>query len=135
MTEIRCGSKCIAVRQTCAMIGRPASLCRTLAMLDFMRVPRPAARTRISSVVGGSAIRVILSSGWQEFRACMNSRTCSPGTVNDDAGQTFRVVAHHLTPVQEVRAYDFSLQIESAEFCFVQADLVGAICAILFSLM
>src|ERR1051325_7590755 len=37
------------VRQTCAMSGRPPSLCRTFAVEERMRVPRPAASISMSS--------------------------------------------------------------------------------------
>src|SRR5882762_2777760 len=37
------------------------------------------------------------------------SRTCSLGTRNHDAGQTFRVVTHHLALIEQVGAHDLSL--------------------------
>src|ERR1041385_1002980 len=53
ITVIARGSSCAAVRQTCAINGRPSSLCSTFAVTDFMRVPRPAASTSTSTSAAG----------------------------------------------------------------------------------
>ena len=47
-TCTRDGSSSRAVSRTCASSGLPAISCSTLAWLDRMRLPRPAARTTIS---------------------------------------------------------------------------------------
>src|SRR5947208_1439884 len=139
MTYSRRGSNNAAVPQTCAMMGRPPSLCRTLARRDFMRVPRPAARIRTSRLASNPVFSVICSSmaSIRKLELCANKtlRTCSSGAFHDDASQAVRVVTHHFAPVQKIGADDFSVSINNSEVIFVQADLISAVGAIYLSLL
>src|SRR5882762_2998093 len=78
---------------------------------------------------------LVLAGGELGLYARQSSRTCSLGTRNNDAGQTFRVVAHHLALIEQVGAHDLSLRIQNTDLRFVKAHLKCAVGSIRLSLL
>src|SRR5712692_10171578 len=108
-----------------------------------MRVPRPAARTSISSGFSGpvesgcSLIRILLRGPASKLRfPNTNSRPRLLAASDYHTSKARRVMADHLAVVQQIRPHDFSLRMKGNRIRpILKANLIGAVGAILFGLL
>src|SRR5215210_5494688 len=117
------------------MSGRPPRRCKTFAVDERMRVPRPAARIRMSSgglcgcegcCCGCLSIESLLACGGRRRTGGARPRLLVTG--EDNARQLLGAVPNLLALVQKVCAHDLGLAAELLfEFVVGEPDLVRAL--------